>query len=549
MIAASSPTTMTRTLRNLLCGLLLFPGWVFAASPAASPSSFLAALYATPVGTDAVRAYFLVDTLVHLDITMRDSQVSEPDVEALRRELLHGYLAQITASAPPAPPAPPPGAWASLRRWLPGGAKAPADDVAAAIARGHQRDEVLAAPFRAAWQSGLNQAFALRWQDGAQRAPFFTLGRRDMQPIAPGIWAASSASGQLYLMLSLRLANTSTVPLPIYRPDIVLQGMLRFTCSWDRPQKNQNENEANAVTLLQPGAESDLLVCDAPPVPAFWREQLPVLRAATGTAGLQTTLVPHDLDNVQRRYYLERALTDAAPQTDGWRERMLLAINKPHLRWAPAQGALEPPESDRHTGAPQRGWAATGRLLAAFLGLTVLTLGVFIGGRLLRLAGLPRGAVAVATVLAMVGLWLLGTARLSSGGADSSYVGLGLVSIAIGPMLLSVAALHGLHKLLDDEDLAWWQTVATGWRRALTLVAPTSRAEFWGFLAHCAWLWALARVCLVPLDRWVGLVLLVPVLTLCVRRIFSLSQKEWREIGLIVIVLLLYVLLEVSEQL
>lgn len=148
---------MTRTLRNLLCGLLLCPGWVFAANPPSAPSSFNAALYATPVGTDAARAYFLVTIL-------RRAEAPDADVEALRRELTHGYLAQIAATpAPPAPPAPPLGAWASLRRWLPGGAKAPADDVAAAIARGRQRDSLLDAPFRAAWQSGLNKAFALRW--------------------------------------------------------------------------------------------------------------------------------------------------------------------------------------------------------------------------------------------------------------------------------------------------------------------------------------------------------------------------------------------------
>lgn len=378
------------------------------------------------------------------------------------------------------------------------------------------------------------------------------LDKRDMQPIAPGIWGASSTSGQLYLMLSLRLANTSAVPLPIYRPDIVLQGTLRFTCDWDRPQKKQSEMQANAVTLLEPGAESDPLVCEAPPVPAFWRAQLQVLRAATGTAGLQTTLVPHDLDNARRLYHMEAALTDAAPQIDGWRERLLQAQHERHRQWAPARLALAPPESGRYASAPHRGWAATGGLLAVFLGATVLTLGLFAGGRVLRRAGLPQGGMAAATGLAMAGLWALATAALGGGGTGYDhplYTALALGSVFFAPMLLGVVALHGLHKLLDAEQMAWWQPLATGWRRALTLIAPTSRAEFWVFLAHCAWLWALAVVCFAPLGRWVGPLLLVPVLTLSVRRMFSLSHKEWIEIGLIVIALLLFVLFHVIEQL
>jgi hypothetical protein len=530
---------MTRILRNLLWALLVLHGEAFAANPPSVPPAFTTALYETRMGSNAAQAYFLVNL-------MRSAEAPKADQEALRRELMHIYLDQITGAAPIHPaPAPQPGAWAWLKRQLPGKAKAPQDGVAAAIARGRTRDSVLDAPFRAAWQSALTQAFALRWEDGAKRAPYFTLEMRDMQPIAPGIWAAPSAEGQLRLMLSLRLANTSAVPLPIYRPDIILQGTLRFACNWDRPVRTQSVMQANEVTLLQPGAESDPLVCEAPPAAAYWRQQLPALLAANSKAGLAHVLVPHDLDDAGRLYHLELALANAAPQYIGWSQRLRVARQEAGREWSPAKRALDPPESSRFSATPYRDRAATGDLLKWFLGATVLALGMFMGGRTLRRLGVPQGVVAVITVLVVAGLWALITASLGGGTGYSHplYVGLAVGSGYLGPVLLGVLALHGLHKLLDAEEMEWWQAVATGWRRALDVTSETSRAEFWGFLAHCAWLWMLARVCLAPLDYWAGLALLVPVLTLTFRRVRSLSRHEWLEVGLIVACLLLLVVL------
>lgn len=529
---------MTRILRNILWGLILLYSEAFAANPSSVPPSFTTALLETRVGSNPAQAYFLVNL-------MRRAEAPEADIEALRRDLLHGYLDQITgAAATNAAPAPEPGVWAAVKRHLPGKAKAPTDDVAATIARGRKRDGVLEAPFRTAWQGALNQALALRWEDGTRRVPYFKLEIRDMQPIAPGIWAAPAAEGRVHLMLSLRLANTSAVPVPVYRPDIVLQGTLRFTCNWDRPRTTQSVMQANEVTLLQPGAESEPLACEAPPVAMQWREQLPALTAASGTAGLQTLLVPHDLDSAQRLYHVELAFANAAPLSIGWSQRLLDARHEAGRQWSPGKRALDPPESGRFTGAPHRGWTATGGLLAAFLGGTVVALGLFAGGRGLRRAGVPQGAVAVITLLVVTGLWALATARLGGGTGYSHplYIGIALWSGYLGPLLLGVVALHGLHRLLDAEDIAWWQTVATGWRRALNVTAETSRAELWGFLAHAAWLWALARICLAPLDRWVGAVLVVPLLTLTFRRMRTMAQQEWVEVGLVAACLLLLVL-------
>ena len=513
---------MTHSLRRVLCVVLLcLPAWVLASEP----SRFTAALRETTLGGNAAEAFFLVGL-------MRSAGAPAAEVEALRQELLHAYVGQITGPAPA--PAPRPGPWESLKRRLPGMAPAPADTVAAAIARGQARSSVLDAPFRAAWQGAINQGLAPQWETGAARAPFFTFEMRDMQPLAPGLWAAPSAGGKVHLMLALRLVNTSTQPLPVFRPGIVLGGApgsgldsLAFACAWDRPERRQSEMEANAVTLVQPGETSAPLACDAQPVPMYWRDQLPALMAAGAAA--KPLLVPHDLDDKRRLYHLEAALAALAPQGEEWSRRLLTARQEPARQWAPGATALEPPVSSRWAAQPHQGWKGSMEALKYFLGATVLALGLFAAGRGLRHLGMPKLVVSAGTLLAGAGMTVLATARVNSGGTGYDhplYTGIALWSLYFGPVLLCVLALHGLYKLLDNEEISWWDTVATGWRSALDLASPTSRAEFWGFVGHCAWLWALARICLMPLDRWIGLALLLPLATLTVRRVRSMSRAE-----------------------
>ena len=530
---------MTHYLRRILCVLLCLP----ALALASGPTEFTAALRETTVGGNAAQAFFLIRML-------RSADAPAAEVEDLRRELLHAYVAQITG--PAATPAPRPGVWESLKRQLPGMAPAPKDTVAAAIARGHTRSDVLDAPFRAAWQGALNRGLAPRWETGAARTPFFAIERRDMQPIAPGLWAAPAADGRVRLMLALRLANTSTQPLPVFRPDIVLGGApgtglggLAFACAWDRPEHNLSVMQANAVTMVQPGEASGPLACEAQPAPMHWREQLPALMAAGATA-TKPLLVPHDLDNARRLYHLELALTELAPQAEDWGQRLLTARHEPARQWAPGALPLEPPVSSRWAARPHQGWKSSAAALKYFLAATVLALALFAGGRGLLRVGMPKFAVAAGTLLAGTGLTVLATASLGGGGTGYGhplYTGIALWSVYFGPILLCVLALHGLQKLLDKEQIDWWDAVAKGWRNALDLTSTTSRAEFWVFLAHCAWLWALARICLVPLDRWIGLALLLPLATLTARRLRSMSGKEMLEVGLSTACLVLLVLL------
>lgn len=527
---------MTHYLRRVLCILLCLPAWALASEP----SQFAAALRETTVGGNAAQAFFLVGVL-------RDTGAPPAEMEALRRELLHAYVAQITS--PAAAPAPEPGAWELLKRRLPGAAPAPKDTVAAAIARGHTRPDLLDAPFRAAWQGALNQGLTPRWETGAARTPFFAIAMRDMQPIAPGVWSAPAADGRVRLMLALRLANTSTQPLPIFRPDIILGGApgtgldgLAFACTWDRPDQNLSEMQANAVAMVQPGEASGPLACEAQPAPMYWRDRLAALM--TAGAASKPLLVPHDMDNARRLYHLELALRNLAPQEENWGRRRLVAQQEPARQWAPGAKPLEPPESSPWAARPHQGWKTSAAALKYFLGGTVLALALFAGGRGLMRVGVPKFAVAAVTLLAGVGLAVLATASLGGGTGYSShplYAGIALWSI-FGPVLLCVLALHGLQTLLDNEQIDWWDAVTKGWRSALDLTSATSRAEFWCFLAHCAWLWALARICFAPLDRWLGLALMVPLLTLTVRRLRSMTSAEMLGLGLSAACLVLLVL-------
>jgi len=56
-------------------------------------------------------------------------------------------------------------------------------------------------------------------------------------------------------------------------------------------------------------------------------------------------------------------------------------------------------------------------------------------------------------------------------------------------------------------------------------------------------LWALARICLAPLDRWIGLVLLLPLATITVRRLRSMSPAEMLGMGLTTVGLALLILI------
>ena len=174
-----------RFFTGLACALLLLQGTVFAAAPPAEKrGSFAAALDNTQLGSDPTQAYFLMRVL-------KETRAADADVEALRRELLHTYMEQLGGLAPPPlTPAPKQSAWVSIRSHWPGGASAPHDTVATAMARGRARDSVLDATFVTAWEAAFDKSLEVRWPTTNGALPYFAMQNRNLQLIAPGVWAS-----------------------------------------------------------------------------------------------------------------------------------------------------------------------------------------------------------------------------------------------------------------------------------------------------------------------------------------------------------------------
>ena len=536
--------------------LLLLHGAAFAAFAASStkttPASvakrdaFATALRDTRIGSDPAQAYFLVRLL-------KDSNAPADDVEALRRELLHNYVEQLGGVAAPAPAvAPKPGVWAAVRSVWPGAASAQHDTVADAIARGRTRSDLPHAALTAAWETAFDKNTEIRWPPAGGPQPYFLMNDRNLQPAAPGLWVSEAANGQVQFKAALRVVNKAALPLPLWRPDLVLggepvtgRGGLTLACDWDGVRLPPGRAALDEVDLLPPGGESRALVCTSPAVGAYWKAQLPALVGKAQTPGQRPLLVSHAFDTRQRLPYLEVALADLSRDHAEWVERMRLSQREVGRQWRAAAQPLAPPVVQRWGVSPNVGWAAAGQKLQWFLGATLLALALFGVGRKALGWGWPPAVVGLGTLLVGAGLFALGLSRMGSGGTGDDltfYMAIALWSVVVGPMALAVVALHALHKQLDAEDLTWLQTVVLGWRRALDFGSDTSRAEFWGFFAHCVWLWALARVCLVPLDLWVGAVLLIPFAALLVRRLRSLTNKQRTEMVITAVCVVLIVL-------
>ena len=512
-----------RLFAGLVCFFLLLDGALAAKS--APQDSFSIALRQSSMGVNPVQAYFLVGML-------RDTSAPDGDVEALRRELLHSYVARLSGTA---------------------AAQTSKDSVAAAIARGKSLPDVLDAEFVTAWQTAFDKGLAVHWAEIDGPAPFFTFVYRSMKPIARGLWATESSAGQTYFMLALRLANKTTLPLPIHRPDMVWggeagtgRGGLSFACNWDEVPPPEGNIRADEVFMLEPGAETRPLFCETAPVGTYWKERLPSLMSAAQKGGEQPQIFSHEFDNRNRLNYLEAALGNVAVQRDDWRKRYQVALQEVGRRWKPALSALDAPISPKWTWSPNDGWAAAGIKLQWFMGATFIALVLFSAGRALMRAGVPGKVVGVGTLVSLCGLFAVGMARMGltegSGYNSPLFTGIALYAAVIGPMMFGIWAVHGLHKLLDAEDLTWWQTVARGWRRAADIRSHTSRAEFWGFFAQIVWWWGLVNVCLKPLHLWLGGILLYPLLTLVVRRFRSMKGGEILSVAVTVVCLVLLAL-------
>ncbi len=517
-------TTMIRQLLAVLISLFLLQHGALAAK-LTGQSSFAAALRETPIGADPVQAYFLVGLL-------KDTGATDDDVDALRRELLHRYAEQLGGSA---------------------AAQLPKNSVAAAIEQGKSRPDVLYPEFVATWQSAYAKGLEVRWPDADSATPYFSVINRYMRPVAPGLWATESSTGQTEFMLSLRLVNKSALPLPIHRPDMVWggdagtgRGGLTFSCNWDGVPPPEGNIKADEVLMLEPGAQTRPLVCEAAPVGTYWKERLPSMIVAAKKGVETPKIISHEFDSRKRLNHLEWALGTVTAQSGDWRKRYQVSLEEVGRRWKPALTPLGAPIVQKWTLSPNDGWPAVREKMKWYLGATLVALALFGIGRGLLRAGVPPFAVGIGTLATLSALFASGMVRfgLTGGsGYDSPiFTGLALFAVVIGPMGFGIGALHVLHQLLDAEDLTWWQTVARGWLRAADMHSHTSRAEFWGFFAQLVWWWGLFNVCLKPLHLWLGGIPLYPLITLVVRRFRSMTAAEIGSVAVTMVCLVLLAL-------
>jgi hypothetical protein len=351
-------------------------------------------------------------------------------------------------------------------------------------------------------------------------------------------------------MLALRLVNKSTLPIPIHRPDMVWggeagtgRGGLSFACNWDEVPPPEGNIKADEVFMLEPGSETRPMFCETAPVGAYWKERIPSLMAEALKGGEQPQILSHEFDSRNRLAHLEVALENVAAQSTDWRQRYQVSQQEVGRRWKPAPSPLGAPIAQKWTWSPNDGWAAAGKKLQWFMGATLIALALFSVGRALLRVGVPMVIVGVGTLGSLCGLFALGMASMGltgGSGYDSPLLtGIALYAAVIGPMMFGIWALYALHKLLDAEDLTWWQTVTRGWRRAVDVHSPASRAEFWGFFAQLVWWWGLFNVCLKPLHLWLGGILLYPLLTLVIRRFRAMTSSEILSLAVTVFCLVL----------
>jgi hypothetical protein len=113
-----------------------------------------------------------------------------------------------------------------------------------------------------------------------------------------------------------------------------------------------------------------------------------------------------------------------------------------------------------------------------------------------------------------------GWARWGKFGAGFGLV-MGVSMVVLGAMLM-----HRVHRVLDDEGLSWWHTILLGWRGAFRMFGAASSGEFWGFVAFSAWVWILVVPFGSPWTAVVGVLLMVPLLSLASRRLLASTAAE-----------------------
>ena len=251
---------------------------------------------------------------------------------------------------------------------------------------------------------------------------------------------------------------------------------------------------------------------------------------------------------------LPRAPGNVGPHPDRWLWQFWGRVEDPVAAWQRRWKASELPENAGRTWQPaawpdppelqplpltrsQRAAARSreaGERLLPLLLMGSCAWGLFFFVRLtLRRASLSSQSL-VCFVLGggLALLYLVGTRGRSHLGGDGwaawGELGVWLFGLTAGFGGAFVASLMlQLHRLLDDEGRTWGQTIADGWRRALHVGGKTSAGQFWGFVAFFVWTWGLISPWGRPWNQLALAALLLPFITLCMRRLTSLTAKEF----------------------
>lgn len=453
-----------------------------AGSALSAPVSFQDALNATRLGERPGGAYFLVEVLA--------AQGQAERAEHLRRELWRRQVQRLQ------------GAEAPSRQTL---GEVIAHGASLAGEPGQPSDEALA------WEQAYNAALRLNWPEAA---------------------AADDR-------LRLTLTNRAPDPLPL------AELRLRFgseangvtlPCSTDPPAR-----DVHAAFRQTVGPDRSVALVCQPPADERSRALLPVLLAAARSGGEPPRLLP-------------RGFAKVGPRPDRWLWQLWGRVEDPAAAWQrrwkvsvlpenaartwqaamwPDPPELQPLPPTLSQRAAARSREAGERLMplllmggcAWFLFFTVrLTL------RRASLSSQSRVCFVVGCGLAL--LYLVVTRGRAHFGGDgwAAWGELGVwlfgLSVGFGGAVLASLMLR-LYRLLDDEGRTWWETIADAWRRALQIGGKTSAGQFWGFVAFFVWAWGLIAPWGQPWNQLGLAALLLPLITLCIRRLTSLTVKEF----------------------
>lgn len=486
---------------------------------AAPPVSLLQAIEATPMGNEPTSARFMVEVL---------EQIGAPtQAQHLRRAVWQWQLARLHGHAPAPMPR-------TVGEAIAQGATLPA--VEAQIAQG--------------WQSAFQVAMRLEFVPvGEVQDPPWVKAR----PIGSGLWVDAEGGAQRHFALRASLLPVRGGGLPVEGLQVGFGAgadalVLRCTTTPLRSLSGKTAGlmRAHAVSLQCQGEGA-----------ARWEGVLPVLVDAARGGGVQprlTVRAPQVLDaEAERTLWRNWGSTSTVSGRWGNVVKIHSQPGMAQRSWAPSSHTLAPPELlpipptqvELARAAVGAAWARVQPVAMVFF----ITLGVFgIGRTAMPHASTPArfwSSLALCLVLGVPALLAVrnmgwsgdGWSKLATVGAGASV----LISVTMGALLATV--LHMLHDVLDEEDLTWMQTVTLGWRNALQLAGRASRGEFWGFVVFVLAARAVFVALVPPWQNVLTVVVALPLCTLLLRRLQSLTMQDYAYALIVAIFLVLAMLL------